>query len=328
MSDTTITALPTASTIDPINDYLAIDTASPSVTNKINRNVLLGVTGTPADLSTIQIFTNKVIGNTNTLTVKDSLFTLQDDGDTSKQAKFQLSGITTATTRTYTLPNASVTLASLTGTETLTSKTITSPVITGGSIDNTTITVDSISGHTTPTIVTVGGVQLNNGTIGTTGAVITASILDAAVTPAKLIAGTGANWALQTYSPTFTNVTPGNGSFTAYYNQTGKMVFFRLKFVFGSTTVVSGSILLSLPVAANAVYSSSTFIVGQAWYDDAGTQNYQGFPAIVNSTSTMTLYISNVASTYPQAATNVAATVPHTWTVNDSILVQGFYEAA
>ena len=37
----------------------------------------------------------------------DATFTLQDDGDATKQARFQLSGITTATTRTYTLPNVS-----------------------------------------------------------------------------------------------------------------------------------------------------------------------------------------------------------------------------
>lgn len=57
-----------------------------------------------------QTLQNKTLDNTDTITVKDANFTIQDDGDTTKQAKFQASGITTATTRTYTLPNASGTL--------------------------------------------------------------------------------------------------------------------------------------------------------------------------------------------------------------------------
>jgi hypothetical protein len=65
---------------------------------------------TLVDDTTIQTLQNKVFDNTTTLTIKDTLLTLQDDGDATKQAVFQLSGITTGNTRTYTLPDASVTL--------------------------------------------------------------------------------------------------------------------------------------------------------------------------------------------------------------------------
>jgi hypothetical protein len=48
------------------------------------------------------------IGNT---VFRDNNFSITDDGDNSKIAKFQASGIATGTTRTYTLPNANGTLA-------------------------------------------------------------------------------------------------------------------------------------------------------------------------------------------------------------------------
>jgi hypothetical protein len=48
-----------------------------------------------------------------TVITNDDAFTIQDNLDNSKKAKFEASGITTATTRTYTLPDANGTLALL-----------------------------------------------------------------------------------------------------------------------------------------------------------------------------------------------------------------------
>jgi hypothetical protein len=68
--------------------------------------------------------TNKTIDNTNTLSIKDTLFTLQDDGDANKQMRFQLSGITTGNARILTVPDTDITVAGRANSETLQNKTL------------------------------------------------------------------------------------------------------------------------------------------------------------------------------------------------------------
>lgn len=329
MADVTITGLPTAATIDPIVDWIPIDTTSLATTQKINRNTYLGITGSPVGTTDTQAVTNKTIGNTNTVTLKDTLFTLQDDSDTTKQAKFQLSSITTGTTRTYTLPNASSTIADTSTAQAFTNKTLTSPTITGGSIDNSTITVDSIAGHTSASIVTVAGLQISSGVLNTNNSVVTANIADSAITPAKLQSGTGSSWAWQTWVPTWTNLTVGNGVVVARYTRIGKTVHFNLSFTFGTTSVIGSSPTVTLPTTVSSNYTADSIngaYIGQINYLDANTSIYSG-AARLNTTSTVALVVLGAASTYVNQPANVSATVPHTWGTSDAIFYTGTYES-
>lgn len=203
MSDTTFTALTQASGIDAATDWLGIDRTSLNTTQKINRNTLLGISGSPVGTSDSQTLTNKII-TSPTLTVLDNALTIQDNLDATKQLQFQLSGITTATTRTLTIPNASTTIVGTDATQTLTNKTLTSPVISGGSIDNTTITVDSVVGHTSATSGTIYGLSISSSKVGTNG-VITGSITNSAVDYTKVATG----FCVQEVSALFTAVATG-----------------------------------------------------------------------------------------------------------------------
>jgi hypothetical protein len=96
-------------------------------TNVVDALTVLTSGSTFATLTGIETLTNKTLTsptiNTPTITVNDNAFTLQDNGDTSKKAVFELSGITTATTRTLTVPNASDTLMALALAQSPTNKT-------------------------------------------------------------------------------------------------------------------------------------------------------------------------------------------------------------
>lgn len=322
---TTITALTTATGISATNDWFVLDRTSLASTQKINRNVMLGITGAPVGDTDGQTLTNKTIGNTNTVTLKDTLLTLQDDGDTTKQARFQLSGITTATTRTLTLPNASTTLVGTDNTATLTNKTLTSPVITGGTIDNSTITVDSIAGHTSSTVVTVAGVQLTAGTIGTASAVTSNSIATGAVIPNKLQSGAGTGWAWQSWVPSLTNLTLGSGTVVARYVQIGKNVYFRFSFKLGAGSAVGTGPTFTLPVTASSGYTTGIDVLNSfGSILDASTTFINTSATLLASTTTATALTLDASAVYAL----VSATVPFTFANLDQIICNGYYEAA
>lgn len=84
-----------------------------------------GITNATTDGS-VMTLTNPVIA------VKDTQFTLRDDGDTTKTVNFDLSFITTGTNRLWTFPNAAGTFVGVATSQILTNKTLTSPVINTG----------------------------------------------------------------------------------------------------------------------------------------------------------------------------------------------------
>jgi hypothetical protein len=312
--------------VDGVADKILVYDTSALALKSATRDVFLNITSQPLGLTDTQSPTNKTIGNTNTVTLKDTLFTLQDDGDTTKQAKFQLSGLTTATTRTYTLPDASSTLMDLASAQTVSGvKTMTSPILNTPTIANPTITVDTISEYTSANGVQIDGVKLKDGALATNNSVVTANITDAAVTPAKLLAGTGSSWTWQSWTPTYTNFTIGNGA-TQYakYIQIGKTVHFRLQFNLGSTSSVSGIIGFSLPVTANSdLADANDFPLCAGQLSDATGNRWN--PSVAFGTTTrLDIYYWNSSSNI----TNTSSTAPFTWATNDLIAISGTYEAA
>lgn len=101
-------------------------------------------------------------------TVTDTDFTVQDDGDNTRKFQFNAGSITTGNTRIYSMPDLNTTLVGTDVTQTLTNKTLTSPVI--ATIVNTgTLTLptstDTLIGRNTTDTLT--NKTLTNPVIGT-----------------------------------------------------------------------------------------------------------------------------------------------------------------
>jgi len=138
--------------------------------------------------------------------VSDAIFSLVNDADPTKKALFSLSGITTGTTRTFTLPNSSSELAILAGTQTFTgNKTFSGTLTASGTV---TVSAASASIGTATTTATYGmgtgatntGVTktVNLGTGGASGSTTVVNIGSAT-------AGAGGTTVVNTPTVTFAN---------------------------------------------------------------------------------------------------------------------------
>jgi hypothetical protein len=191
------------------------------------------------------------------------------------------------------------------------------PVITNSSTDLITTAGDLLYGTAADTVARLG--------IGTAGQVLTVN--SGATAPEWAAAGgSAATWT--TWTPSWTNVTIGNGTVTARYIQIDKVVFFTLKLLFGSTTSVSARPEFTLPVNASSTDAMETAnIFAQA--TDAGFGNFfiTAFPNVSDVTK-IGLIPWKATGTYVLYDTNISSTVPFTWAVNDIIWVSGNYEVA
>jgi len=130
------------------------------------------------------------------------------------------------------------------------------------------------------------------------------------------------------YTPTFSEITLGNGTIASYFCQVNKFVHYYGRLTFGSTTSITGSSpMISVPVNQSATFPLQQFPMGNTMYLDAsaairyigqGTQNTAGF---------FRLWVLNTQVSYT-AQTFVTASVPFTWTTSDVINWNITYEGA
>ena len=166
--------------------------------------------------------------------------------------------------------------------QTLTNKTLTSPALTTPTISTATTNGDLLYGTGSGALQRLG--------IGSTSNVLT-------VTGGVPVwsAPSGGGFTMASFTPTYTNLTLGNGTAVAYSGYSGDIAVVQLQVTFGSTTSISGNVTFSnfphtaktLITDANNGYTATT---GTAIFTNA-SYSYAGM-ALVGSTTGRAYYIT------------------------------------
>lgn len=130
------------------------------------------------------------------------------------------------------------------------------------------------------------------------------------------IGGAWTSWA-----PGYTNMSVGNGTVLSAYEQLGRVVIWRYKITFGSTSTMGTSPTITIPVAAATNNECESTMV-YFWTGSASA----GLLAKSGSTG-VTPIIYQTAGTYV-ALNGITASVPATWATSHSLSFVYIYEAS
>jgi hypothetical protein len=130
--------------------------------------------------------------------------------------------------------------------------------------------------------------------------------------------------AVATWTPTWTNLTVGNGVLTTGYITLGKLIIGHLELVFGTTTSISGDVSFTAPVT-QGTYGAISAPLGIIRLLSGGA-GFQG-ALLATNTTTFRVTVVTTSATYAQNA-SLSSTVPGTWTTADAIQVQFMYFSA
>jgi hypothetical protein len=132
----------------------------------------------------------------------------------------------------------------------------------------------------------------------------------------------------QSWTPTFANLTIGNGVLNCKYHRAGKKITCRFSLVFGTTTSMGSAPTLTLPFT-RATYggTNSLTILGElTLYDLSALQAFAA--SFLNTTTTtagIVCWASGAAALYSSPLNSAN---PFTWATGDELNGEFYYEAA
>jgi len=124
------------------------------------------------------------------------------------------------------------------------------------------------------------------------------------------------------YTPTFTNLTLGNGTLTADFYRVQNVVTATVAVVFGSTTSISGDVTVTLPIARA---SAQGLRLAAVQFNDPGVQHVAGAlfcnPSVLTGVNPRPLGTNSFLGF-------LSATIPFTWATGDVLQFSVQYEVA
>jgi hypothetical protein len=135
----------------------------------------------------------------------------------------------------------------------------------------------------------------------------------------------GTGWT--TFVPSFTNLTVGNGTYAyAKFKVIGKTAQIGIRFIFGSTSAITGSLVLNLPSNLRRTTFNQPSLASGLFRDATGSLFSPSI--VVPSPSTKDEFFiraNNAAGTYLTQA-NLTSTIPFTWATDDEIQISLMHE--
>lgn len=126
----------------------------------------------------------------------------------------------------------------------------------------------------------------------------------------------------QSYTPTLTNITQGNGTVTGWYQRSFGQCFFEAVFTFGSSGSAMGTgPALGLPKATIGIRRNALTCEVQ----DTGTNQFVGVNDLVAAAGTsVTIRYQSVTGALVNT-TAITSTAPHTWANTDVLSMSGAF---
>lgn len=261
---------------------------------------------------------NSAVATLTNKTLTDNTSFISDDGDPTKKMQFQLSGISTGTTRTLTVPDASTTIVGTDAVQTLTNKTLTSPSITTptgivkgdvglGNVDNTsdatknsavaTLTNKTLTSPVinTPTGIVKGDVGLGN-VDNTSDATKNSAV---ATLTNKTITGATISDYEEFVNLSSTPSTPGTAKLRVYSKTDNKMYTLddsgsEVQLGSGSSTSSGGSDGINR--ISNGDIATATLNAFHTYLDAVTTTPTDGITKTTNNVSTIAANVINLTA--------------------------------